>query len=147
MRRFDGSALFLLFFSFFICLESCRMGLGTLSAPGPGLFPFGAGLVLGLLCLIPMLRSSLREETSERTGSAGKYKILFVLCALIGYGILLEWTGFLVTTFALLIFLLKVIVPQGWTRVLCSALLSTLISYVIFEICLRAQLPRGFIGF
>jgi hypothetical protein len=147
MRGFDRSSLFLLLFSLFICLDSYRMDLGTLGRPGPGLFPFGAGLVLGILSISALFVSALREETPGEIGRAGKYKILLVLCALVAYGLTLEWAGFLVTTFGLLIFLLKVIVPQSWTRVLCSAFLSTLTSYVIFEVWLKAQLPRGFIGF
>lgn len=147
MRGFDRASLFLLPFSLFTCVESYRMGVGTLSRPGPGLFPLFAGLVLGILSISALFARAVGEETPGQTGRAGKQKILLVLCALIAYGVMLEWAGFLVTTFGLLIFLLKVIVPQSWTRVLCSALLSTLASYVIFEIWLKAQLPRGFIGF
>ena len=147
MREFDRASLFLLLFSVFICVESFRMDVGTLGRPGPGLFPFGAGLVLGILSISALFVSTVREQTAGQTGRTGKYKILLVLCALIAYGTALEWAGFLVTTFGLLIFLLKVIVPQSWTRVLCSAFLSTLASYVIFDVWLKAQLPRGFIGF
>jgi len=145
--RIERSALFLLFFSFFICIESYRMGLGTLSTPGPGLFPMGAGLVLGFLSVVSELGSLVQRDFSPTTVDRRKYRILLVLCALIAYGIVLEWVGFLVTTFSLLVFLLKVIVPQSWGRALSSALLSTLASYLIFEVCLRAQLPRGLIGF
>ena len=147
MREFDRASLFLLLFSVFICLESFRMDVGTLSRPGPGLFPFFAGLALGMLSISALFVRVVRQETPGETGRAGRYKILLVLCALVAYGTMLEWTGFLVTTFGLLIFLLKVIVPQSWMRVLCSAFLSTLTSYVIFEVWLKAQLPRGFIGF
>jgi putative tricarboxylic transport membrane protein len=147
MRNSGRAASFLVFFSLFICIESYRMGLGALSTPGPGLFPMGAGLVLGFLSVLSVLGSLLQKGTSPATAGSGRYNILLVLCALIAYGMLLEWAGFLITTFSLLVFLLKVIVPQGWARVLCSAFLSTLASYLIFEVCLRAQMPRGFIGF
>jgi len=117
-----------------------------LNSPGPGLFPFGAGLVLGLLALIVILQPA-QEGESERIEGKGNFKIALVLFALVAYGLVLERVGFLVTTFGLLIFLLKVIVSQRWARVLISALLSTLTSYVIFQIWLKAQLPKGFIGF
>ena len=146
MRKLSGSSLLLLLFSCFICIQSYRLNLGTLNSPGPGLFPFGAGLVLGLLALIVILQSA-QEGGSERIEGRGNLKIALVLFTLVAYGLLLERVGFLVTTFGLLVFLLKVIVSQRWARVLVSALLSTLMSYVIFEIWLKTQLPKGFIGF
>lgn len=146
MKRLDRSSLFLLFLSLFICLDSYRIDLGTLSSPGPGLFPFGAGLILGILSLIIILQSSAKEEPGGTEGT-GKYKIVLVLIALITYGLVLEWMGFIITTFGLLIFLLKVIVPQSWTRVLITAFLSSLCSYLLFEVWLKAQLPKGFLGF
>ena len=146
MRKLSGSSLLLLLFSCFICIQSYRLNLGTLNSPGPGLFPFGAGLILGLLALIVILQSP-REDGPERIEGKGNLKIALVLFALVAYGLFLERVGFLVTTFGLLVFLLKVIVSQRWARVLISALLSTLTSYVIFQIWLKAQLPKGFIGF
>jgi putative tricarboxylic transport membrane protein len=146
MKKLSGSSLLLLLFSCFICIQSYRLNLGTLNSPGPGLFPFGAGLILGLLALIVILQSA-REDGPERIEGRGNLKIVWVLFALVAYGLVLERFGFLVTTFGLLVFLLKVIVSQRWGRVLISALLSTLTSYVIFQIWLKAQLPKGFIGF
>lgn len=146
MRRLSGSSLLLLLFSCFICIQSYRLNLGTLSSPGPGLFPFGAGLILGFLALIAILQSA-QEGGSERIEGRGNLKIVLVLFTLIAYGLILERVGFLVTTFALLIFLLKVIVSQRWARVLVSAFLSTLACYLIFEVWLKAQLPKGFLSF
>ncbi|MEO0247996.1 MAG: tripartite tricarboxylate transporter TctB family protein [candidate division WOR-3 bacterium] len=144
---FDRTSLFLFLFSVFICVESYRMDVGTLSRPGPGLFPFLSGAALAMLSIAGLLARVVREEEPGAPGRAGKYKVLLVLCSLLAYGVLLERAGFLVTTFCLLLFLLRVIVPQGWGRVFCAALLSTLASYLIFDIWLKAQLPRGFIGF
>lgn len=141
------SSLFLFFFSIFICFESYRLDLGTLSAPGPGLFPFGGGLILGFLSLLEMLKPSVDESKPERGGRKGGYRIALVLFALTAYGLVLERLGFLVATFGLFIFFLKVVVPQKWPRVLVSALLSTLISYLVFEVWLKTQLPRGIFGF
>lgn len=147
MMNWSRSSLLLFFFSFFICFESYRLDLGTLSAPGPGLFPFGGGLILGLLSLIEMLKPSIEENKPEKGEGKGGYRIALVLFALTAYGLILERLGFLIATFGLLIFLLKVVVPQKWPRVLVSAFLSTLISYLVFEVWLKTQLPRGILGF
>lgn len=147
MGRFDRSSLLLLFFSVFICLDSYWLKLGTPSSPGPGFFSFGAGLILGVLSLIEFFKSSVEKHEQKKIERGEKYKIVLVLAALAAYGLVLEWIGFLLSTFTLLIFLLRVIVPQRWTRVLVTAFLSSLCSYLLFEVWLKAQLPRGFLGF
>jgi len=147
IKKSNRSSFFWLFFSVFICLESYRLNLGTLSTPGPGLFPFGAGLTLGLISLTLIFKSPLKNDTESMGNKLQKgYRILLVLLALIAYGLVLEWAGFLIATFCFMVFLLKIIVPQRWDKVLMFAILSSIGSYLVFEVWLKAQLPKGFLG-
>src|SRR4030042_5854266 len=116
MKRLPSSNFFLFLFSLFICFESYRINLGTLSSPGPGLYPFGAGLILGVLSLVQIFKSHFDGDEPVEIIKGKILKIPLVLFILIIYGIVLEQVGFLITTFGLLIFLLKIIVPQRWGR-------------------------------
>ncbi|OGP62765.1 MAG: hypothetical protein A2169_13160 [Deltaproteobacteria bacterium RBG_13_47_9] len=147
MKRLPSSNFFLFLFSLFICFESYRINLGTLSSPGPGLYPFGAGLILGVLSLVQIFKSHFDGDEPVEIIKGKILKIPLVLFILIIYGIVLEQVGFLITTFGLLIFLLKIIVPQRWGRAFIAALLSTIVCYLIFEVWLKTQLPRGFLNF
>jgi hypothetical protein len=70
-----------------------------------------------------------------------------VMGSLVLYAVFLRLLGFLLDTFVLTVFLLRVMEPLGWKKVLAGAMGATLGSYAIFELWLEAQLPAGFLGF
>src|SRR5512143_3770811 len=98
--RETRSSLFLILFSSFICVESYRIGLGTMSSPGPGLFPFCGGFILCILSLVEILNPSVDEGKLESGEAGGKYRVALVLLALTAYGVVLERLGFLLVTFS-----------------------------------------------
>jgi drug/metabolite transporter (DMT)-like permease len=71
-------------------------------------------------------------------------KVVLTTIALLVYAIGMGYLGFLISTFIFFVFLLRTIEPQRWGLVILESLLASGISYVIFEIWLQAQLPRGF---
>ena len=73
-------------------------------------------------------------------------RVAWVLLALFLYPVLLPVTGYLIATFVLIAFLLCVIVrSRPWVD-LASALVITLISYVIFYRLLDVKFPKGMLG-
>ncbi|MBI3015300.1 MAG: tripartite tricarboxylate transporter TctB family protein [Candidatus Tectomicrobia bacterium] len=137
--------LFLVLFSLYVCLESLKLGLGTYHRPGSGFFSFYGALVLGLLALALTVLSWRRE--TEKGGAWGSWdKILLVILALFGFTLLLEWLGFLPTTFLFIGVLLRIIERRSWIFSLSAALLITAASYVVFDLWLKAQLPAGILG-
>ena len=88
-----------------------RLGLGTLSSPGPGLMPFLVGALLSAISLFSLV-GRLRQKI--RPGIAGESKrrpelgrIGLVLGSLIGYAFFLERLGYLVTAFLMLALLFR----------------------------------------
>ncbi len=73
-------------------------------------------------------------------------KVLFVIIALILYGALINYVGFLVVTFLLIAFLLRFVDPQSWKKVLGWALIGSIGAYLIFEVWIKLRLPKGFFG-
>jgi hypothetical protein len=73
--------------------------------------------------------------------------MLMVMGSLVIYTLLLNFIGFLLDTFLLIAFLLRVMEPMSWNKCMVGALGAAGASYVIFQLWLKAQLPTGFLGF
>ena len=74
-------------------------------------------------------------------------KVLFVLIALVLYGCLMNFLGFLIVTFLLMAFLLRFIEPHPWKSVIGWTLVGSVGSYLVFEVWMKLRLPKGFLGF
>jgi putative tricarboxylic transport membrane protein len=141
--RWSGPALLVL--SLYVSIESWRLGLGTYFRPGSGFFPFYSGLLLGVLAVILTL-GAFRGEL-EPGEAWGKWtNILLVSVGMLGFVLLLNRLGFLLTAFLFIGFLLQVVERRDWIVSLGAAALTALASYAIFQLWLRAQLPAGILG-
>lgn len=151
MKRFDqGTGLFWLVFSIFVSIESARLGIGTLRNPGMGFMAFGTSILLGILSLILLLKTSLKkDEAKTEPQFAGKLwkRVFFVLVALIIYAKLMPLAGYLVGTFILMSFIFWIVKGQKWWWVLISSFLTTFVTYYVFSVWLRCEFPKGFFGF
>lgn len=132
-------------FSFYVCVESVRLGLGTYQQPGAGFVPFCAGVILGVLSLALIFLAFVRDAKKAETWH-NPDRILMVFLAILGFTLLLEWLGFILSALLLIWFLLKVVERRGWTFSVGVALLVAGASYVVFDVWLRAQLPAGILG-
>jgi len=147
------SAIFWLAISLFVCVESIRGDVGTFRHPGPGFLPFWAGVILGTLSVILVVKSILKKGGETITdlwkwkGWNKVIKVILVPMSLFIYAIFLPILGYLITTFGLMAFLLSMIGrPKLWIQV-TAALIIALISYIIFHAWLNVQLPKGVFGF
>jgi len=145
------SALIWLAVAMAICIGGVRLSLGGFSKPGPGLFPFLIGSVLGLLAVIIFFQS-LREGPGDEGKAMWPHpqrslKVIYILIALILYAIGMDYLGFSVSTLLFLGFLLKAIEPQRWTAVLCGSIFGTIVFYGVFRYWLDVPFPEGILGF
>jgi len=148
MKKADQiSGIFWLFFSAFICIESYRLGLGSLHQPGPGFIFFWTAFVMGILSIAVLIPAWTRKKTGKPEGPIfGKenvLKIILVLFSLFLYAFFMETLGFIPITLLLFIFLLGIIEKKRWSLTIFVSVVVTGISYLIFEVWLKSQLPRG----
>ncbi len=126
-------------------------GLIRKGVPGPGFFPFLAGIALvlvSLLVLIPALRKGKGEEGAEIVPNRPNLlKVMFALAVLFGYGIALEYLGYLLTTFLFMLSVSRLIEPRGWLTSIGVAVLTAVLSYLLFIVLLEVQQPKGPPGF
>ncbi len=144
------SSLFWLVIGLAIALYSAKYGLGKFSSPGPGFMPFLSGLVLAGLALVVFLQQlskGSKEKLRDLWAKKNWPTIMMVMGALVLYTIFFRFLGFLLDTFLLTAFLLRVMEPLSWKKVLAGAIGAAIGSYAIFQLWLEAQLPKGFLGF
>ena len=138
----------------FFFIGSVVLGLGSLGEPGPGFFPFimsGSLLAFSLIHFLSSLaqhgrQGNLQNEKfwPERDGIR---RIVLMNLSLFMFVILVNFLGFIFTTFLFLFFLLRFIEPQKWSTVFIITIVTAGSSYLIFQIWLKADLPAGFLGF
>jgi putative tricarboxylic transport membrane protein len=148
MARDKWSSLVWLGLATWVCLASYKLSLGSFHNPGPGFLSFIAGLIVGALALVVHLQSRSSSSPAKPAvpfwaNTDRSLRMMVTVVALLIYAIGMEYLGFLLSTFIFLAFLLKFIEPQRWTVVIFGSLLASAASYIIFEIWLQSQLPRG----
>lgn len=133
------------------CIASVSLGLGELHQPGPGFLPFLVGAALLFLSSIISLQALRRKRVASGgtiSCGIGKYrKSGLILLALVLYNLVLSFLGFSVTTFLFVVFLMKVVETQRWTRTIVTALCSAVGFYFVFQSWLMLDLPTGPWGF
>jgi hypothetical protein len=145
-KREKVTLIFWLFLSFFICLESLRLGVGSLRAPGPGFLTFGVSLFIILsVCLLFLKKIGRKFAGNVAPLFKGKKirDVIYASIALFGYALLLDRLGFFLCTLFFTGFCLKIVSPHSWRVVLGMSIIVAIFSYFIFDVWLTLQLPKG----
>jgi putative tricarboxylic transport membrane protein len=151
MRNPDQySSLFLFIIGILVMFRSVAYGFGTFGAPGLGFITFLAGLVLSLLSLALFISSFRDPENRGRLRDLWEGlrvgRVLYVLLLLVAYALVMRNVGFLIATFVLLFLLFRLEASYRLRNIIILSLLSSTASYVLFEVVLKAQLPKGILG-
>jgi putative tricarboxylic transport membrane protein len=151
MKKYDQiSSLVWMCIAILICVESfISFPLGSLNDPGPAFLPFWSGIILFVFSFVLYVQARIRttDDVQELWYSAkrGK-KLLFVLVVLFAYALFLDVLGFLLDTFLLLLILFRSIEPQRWVVSIGGSVIASILSYLVFDVWLSCQLPRGILG-
>ncbi len=142
------SSLFLACVGALTSIRAYHYGLGSLTTPGAGLLPFGAGLMMILLALIVYLQSFGRGAEGERELiKIGNRRIVLTALLLILYAFTFRKFGFTITTFPLLAILFQVQERKSWLVAVVASAVTVIVSYLVFAVWLKVQLPKGIVGF
>jgi putative tricarboxylic transport membrane protein len=110
------------------------------------MLPLAAGSILAILSLALYIKSRTQKENQAMDPwfPQNHWKTLaLVIGILLMYAVLLEVIGFLSCTFFLFLVLLRIMQPRKLIWVILISALAAGLSYVIFDILLKVQLPRG----
>jgi putative tricarboxylic transport membrane protein len=149
IRRDRISALFFIGFSLFICEQSVVIGLGTLDTPGAGMLAFGAGAGMGILALWSLIQSFHSKKTHDGVQGGVQFrwgKVLSVCLCLFGYALVVDWLGFVLTTFVVVFVLFHILESKKWWLMVIEAATIATGNYLLFVKWLGLSLPQGFWG-
>ncbi len=124
----------------FVICYSYLLSLGSLTQPGPGLWPFVVGVVI-LLSSIALLVVERDGEDYERFTSRTR----LVGLGLISLGLfvlLIEWTGFTISSLLLLAFWLRFLGKESWRSTIGISVLSTAGFHLLFIELLGVPFPE-----
>jgi len=141
------SSLFGLLFAFYILKESFDLDVGGLHQPGPGFFSLFGGILLGVFSAILFFRSLVSRAGKKDRKAKGKEEnlrfVFYIFVGLLVYTFTFEWLGFILSTFLLVVILLKFFDPQNWWKLVLTAGVASLSTYIIFAVLLKSELPKG----
>lgn len=133
-----------------VCLVSLGLKLGSFSDPGPGFLPFGTGALLGILAIGHLAHVTLLPQKKEDLEfpwvNVHWENVAYVVIALLSYTFLLPILGYLIDTLLLMLFLFALLERKKWWASLIGSLLVIGITYLVFEVWLMVQFPKGFLG-
>jgi len=140
-----------------ICFGSIKLKLGDFHTPGAGFLPFFAGALLTIFGFVLMVSTLLSQARRQINGGSLKdltrrhwksfLNPLLTVAILLGYILLLDPLGFLLTTFVCLLLLFKLSEPRKWVMPTILSACTSVLSYLIFSVWLQSQLPKGLLKF
>lgn len=151
MRRLTiAASLILAGLAALTLFEASRLAFGSIRVPQTGFFPSILAILLlffSIALLVQTCRQAVGESGEPPIKSEAWIRISITLAAMLGFALVLEKLGFLLSTFSVMLVLLRVIEPQKWPRVIAVALATALVSYFLFARLLNIPLPAGVLEF
>lgn len=150
-RIHQGAAVFFILFSMLVVWKSWDFEYYTPLGPGPGFFPLWLGGIMGGLSLIWLLQVSRGEgcdaDEAFLPERAGAVRLLSIIFAMVAATLLMDFLGYQLPMFLLLVFILWIPGRQNiWMTLIIATLGSVGVSYV-FRNYLEIQLPEATVPF
>lgn len=145
MQGRDGKiGVFLLIVSLFLCYGAIKLGIGKTHDPGPGFFPFLAGLIIAILSLILIISSfQAQHKHSLPAGPLLTGRAALTLGVFLLSGLLVEKAGFFICTFFVTMAMLWINGVKKWPFLFLVATLTSAGIYLVFNVLLDVRLPLG----
>ena len=138
MRYLSGAVPLLI--GAFSLIYSYSLGLGNVSDPGPGLWPFIASIVVVLSSIVVTITWSGDYESFATKNTL--YGSLSVL-AITSYILLIISIGFFISSFLFFVSWLKFMNGETWVTSLAVAIVGTVGAYILFVALLGITVPIG----
>ena len=134
-----------------ICILAFQHGLGSFRAPGPGFVAFLSGILIGGVGIVIIMSMSISmgraKETTRGAGlgipAVSLSRLAYTMMFLIAYAILMDPLGYIVSTFLAMFGLFFDREKKNWFWSFFFSVTTSLASYLVFEVWLHCQLPRG----
>lgn len=132
-------------------VSALRQGLFAKGQPGPGLLPFVSGIALIAISMFVLIPAINKADKGQNNGApmapGGLKKAISAIIALLAYSFLLEPVGYLILTFAFILFATRLMAKGRWWVSVTVAFAASAVSYVLFVVLLSVSLPKGLLAF
>ncbi len=131
---------------------SLRMPIGTFRAAGTGLFPLCLGILLMALSAAFLWGLRRKAEGGKKAKEGGPVaegstgQMVLFLGTMVLATAFFNTLGYPLTSFLLLLALLRILRVRSWKVVLSLSFVTALVSYALFVHWLQIPLPKGFLG-
>jgi hypothetical protein len=119
---------------------SLGLGLGRLTAPGPGLWPFVVSVVITTLSVVLALTG--RQGTDTEKFSRASVMTALAVLTLVLLGVALPLIGFEIPSLLLTFVWLRFLGKESWRSSIVISVGTTAAFYVLFVLLLQIPLPR-----
>lgn len=140
--------LCLLILSIWVAIESWRLSLGNLHEIGPGFFLFFVATLMGILSLGSLTKVLMSRARIVPAFSSYKKLIGVIWTFIISIVLTLffDTLGFVIMAMLFMTALLRLVGKERWLRLSIVTALTTVLSYFLFKVLLKIELPAGFLG-
>ena len=142
-RRVElAAAMLLLALGLLAAWGALLMPLGSAALPGPGMTPLIEAILLAM-CAAVLLKQRFKEPAgTDDPLLLGHRHVALAVISILGFGLLLERAGFLVTGSLFLFVLLSAFSTLGWRRSLLASVIACALVMFVFRNFLNVALPR-----
>jgi len=129
-----------------IIVVSLKYGFGSLRKPGPGLYPFFIGLLIlsfSIALLILGLKSKRSEPLFTKSGLKTFLLMVITFCLWI---MMMPVLGYVLVTFAVAFAFCKIMKLEGWLKPFALSVATASFIYLLFDVWLYIDLPKGLLG-
>jgi putative tricarboxylic transport membrane protein len=125
----------------FFAIGGVKLNIGTFHNPGPGFFPLIMALTLIVFSLFTLVKGLVGPI--EPLSKIPWKRNTLATGAVFFYGLILEWIGFLLSTFILISILFGLLIKgeRKWRRVFLYSAVTALISWLTFSVALKIPFP------
>lgn len=128
---------------------SVTLGIGTANEPGSGFLSLFSSIFISVMALTIFIQSFLvkgrRTLCSHWHGTLWTRPVaIFVILAI--YIFVFTRVGFLLSSFLFMLTILKYVEELSWGRASLISALSSGLSYSLFKLALKVELPAGLLG-
>lgn len=136
-------------FGLLVSYGAYGLGYGGMRNPGPGFFPFWAGVFLFLISAYLFVKATLSKQSlsHESPWTGLRWKMLASITgSLFVYILLFNRLGFVIATFCLMVVLFKLEKTQTWRASILISAVTVGVAHIIFSVWLNLYFPKGIFG-
>jgi len=149
IKAIHVTTLLFTLFGLFITWECRKLSYWSEFGPGPGFLPLWIGICLTLLSFslfIQSVKSKGKADSGEPFFVSWKEsrRVWLVILAYCSVGVLVHWLGFHLLSAFFVFFAMAFVERRSWWVSLTAGVLTALGFYVVFDVLMKSDLPRGF---